>query len=111
MTLLALIGASSYSITSAKTTESNPSIEELEIAAEANDAKALISLGIAYFQGRLVAQDYKKAKDLFQRASDQGFSEPTTMLAIMYLKGLGVVADEEKATELFKKAETMRNMT
>jgi len=111
MTLIALIGFNSSSIADKKNTTSKADIEQLKAGAKENNKGMQLALGLAYLSGNGVKQDYKKAKELFQKSSDQGVSESTNMLAIMYLNGLGVVKDEKKAIELFNKAKAMKNIT
>lgn len=70
------------------------------------DMDACSNLGVRYFHGQGVQQDYSKAKELFERAciSDQPIAIACFDLGVMYVLGNGVSKDRIKAKELFKKS-------
>ena len=47
------------------------------------------NLGLLYFHGRGVAQNYQQAAAWFQKAADQGYADSQFNLGIMYAEGLG----------------------
>jgi TPR repeat protein len=52
-----------------------PSNEDLERRIAAGDADAMVTLGDRYYFGRGVAVDYTKARELFERAANQGSAD------------------------------------
>jgi hypothetical protein len=58
-------------------------------------------LGLLYYHGQGVPQDYAKAAELWTAAS---YANSWYMLGILYCDGKGVPKDREKAIALFKKA-------
>ncbi|MDR1486397.1 MAG: sel1 repeat family protein [Deltaproteobacteria bacterium] len=61
-------------------------------------------LGVIYFEGSLVNQDYGKALYWLSLASDQGDPQAAYTLALMYAKGTGIDKDWSKAYELLSKS-------
>lgn len=57
-----------------------------------------------YFLGEGTKQDYKKAKEWYERAAEQEYAKAQTSLGTMYSDGLGVRKDYVKAKEWFGKA-------
>lgn len=82
----------------------NNAIDELIQQADAGDADAQVELGILYYGGDVVRQNFGKAEFYFRLASEQG--EPTAQnnLGWMYLNGLGVAKDYAKAEQFFTMA-------
>jgi TPR repeat protein len=62
------------------------------------------NLGSLYANGQGVAQDYTKARELFQKAADEGEAIGMTNLGLLYENGQGVAQDYAKARELYEKA-------
>ena len=83
-----------------------PDLASLEKKASAGDAEAQIALGLAYDQGRGIAQDRRTAAEWFAKAAAQGVAEAQFNLGTMYSSGVGVRKDEAKAVEWFEKAAT-----
>lgn len=52
--------------------EQTNSFATLEQSAKQGDAQAQFQLGLLYFKGDEVQQDYKQAKDWFEKAAKQG---------------------------------------
>ena len=46
--------------------------QEVKSAAENGDIESMNTLGVIYFSGELVSQDYAKAKYWFEKAADNG---------------------------------------
>jgi len=70
--------------------------KEFKILAEQGDATAQFSLGMMYYNGEGVAQDYKEAMKWFRLAAEQGIEEAVRSqnnLGWMYDQGLGVIQD------------------
>ncbi|MDP0344398.1 tetratricopeptide repeat protein, partial [Glaesserella parasuis] len=59
-------------------------------AAEQGYAKAQGMLGVMYYKGQGVRQDYHQAVKWFQKAAEQGYAKAQGMLGVMYYKGQGV---------------------
>lgn len=82
----------------------NDAIAELRRAAEQGDAKAQLNLGMMYYFGKVVPQDYSKTIQWFRRAADQGFAMAQLNLGGMYYKGQGVPQDYVAAHMFFNLA-------
>jgi len=65
---------------------------------------ARYDLGVSYYNGTGVPQDFNKAVKLWQEGADKGIEAAQTNLAACYLNGQGVKQDYAKAVELFRKA-------
>lgn len=65
--------------------------------AEAGMAEAQFNLGLMYFSGKGVEQDYEQAADWYRAAADQRIGEAQFNLGNMYEKGLGVEPDDIQA--------------
>jgi TPR repeat protein len=61
-------------------------------------------LGILYYNGEGVAQDYEKALKWFQKGAHNGDTSSMSNLGSLYANGQGVAQDYAKARELFEKA-------
>ncbi|MBW1988394.1 MAG: sel1 repeat family protein, partial [Deltaproteobacteria bacterium] len=62
-------------------------------AAEQGYVNAQFKLGLAYFLGQGVSQDYAQAAQWFRKAAEQGLPEAQFILGVAYLHGLGVPQD------------------
>ncbi len=60
------------------------------------------SLGVLYYRGHLVEQDYAKSRYWYERSAAQGNAYALLNLGIMYQEVVGVEADEAKALEYFR---------
>lgn len=72
--------------------------------ANQGNASAQYNLGLKYFKGEGVRQDYNKAFDLYQKAANQGYAGAQNNLGLMYSRGNGVLQNYISAKELFKKS-------
>lgn len=79
-------------------------IDELQKSCNKDDAARCTRLGLAYYLGRGVRQDYKKASELYSKACGLGFSSGCYNLGILYTNGQGVKQDKSMAKEYFGKA-------
>ena len=77
---------------------------ELHKAAEQGDAVAQFNLGVLYYNGDGVPQDYKEAVEWLTKAAEQGFSDAQSKLGWMYLEGESVPQDYEKAAKWLLKS-------
>ena len=68
------------------------------------------NLGSLYLTGRGVKQDYQKAKELYEKAANQGFDEALNILGGMYYNGEGIKQDYIKAKEFYEKAANKGNV-
>jgi len=65
---------------------------------------AMWLLGLLYNNGQGVAQDFGKARELFEKAAAKGDAMAMWLLGLLYDKGQGVVQDYAKAREWYEKA-------
>jgi TPR repeat protein len=61
--------------------------------AEKGDAKAQHNLGLMYYQGQGVPQNYSEAAKWYRRAAEQGMADSQVNLGLMYYHGQGVSRD------------------
>ena len=80
------------------------SLEDLLKLAEKGNAIAQSELGIRYYDGNGVTQDYKKAVEWFTKSAEQGYAEAQNNLGVCYNDGLGVKKNAKTAVEWYKKA-------
>jgi len=64
-----------------------------EPLAEAGSAPAQFNLGLLFFDGKGVPQDFERAAKWFERAADQGFVGAQRNLGELYFAGKGVKRD------------------
>lgn len=72
--------------------------------AETDDAKALVTLGGMYADGRGIEKDETAAVSWYQRAADLGDPEGQSKLGAAYAAGLGVGQDSARAAEWYRRA-------
>jgi TPR repeat protein len=75
-----------------------------DAGAKHGDATSMLNLGIDYYKGYSIPQDYAKAREWFEKAADKGDADAMVGLGWLYADGSGVTQDYTKARELFKKA-------
>ncbi len=68
-------------------------LRELRPLAEKGDAAAQAMLGLIYYQGKGVQQDYREALSWYFRAADRGDTSAQLALGSMYSQGQGVEQD------------------
>jgi len=61
-----------------------------KLEAEKGDLEAQVDLGVMYFSGEGIPQNYDEALKWYRRAADKGNAAAQNNLASMYLKGLGI---------------------
>lgn len=79
------------------------SFSDEELATQ-GDVAAQFRLGLKYYEGEGVRQDYMKAAEWYQKAAEQGNPGSEYYLGLMYYNGEGVRQDYTKATEWYQKA-------
>ena len=72
--------------------------------ADQGDAIAQYDLGVLYYQGKEVRQDYTKAIEWYGKAANQGHADAQTILGVIYESGKGVRQDYAKAKQWYEKA-------
>ena len=70
---------------------------EWEPLADSGSAAAQLYLGLLFYDGRGVPQDFHEARRWFQRAADQGYAKAQHNLGAMYGAGKGVGRDYSQA--------------
>lgn len=82
-------------------------INILETASRSGDTSAQSTLGIAYFNGEYVKQDYARAASLCKSAADQGNAKGMACLGTLYFYGYALPKDIVKALKLFRSSEEL----
>jgi TPR repeat protein len=82
-------------------------VKYLEEAEAKNYARAIFELGVLYFYGQGVEQNYRIAKTKFNKAAYRGDALSNLFLSEIFRKGLGVKVDLDKANALLEKAEQL----
>ena len=99
-------------------TKENPAeaFRLLSFAASYDDVSAQINLGYCYYNGIGVAQDYKKAWELFEKArgnktiSSNQYALVVNNMAVMRYYGYGVPRDVLKAMDEYKSVSSVSGM-
>lgn len=68
-------------------------LEKLKLLAEQGDANAQNTLGIKYYDGFELSQNYVEAARLFRLAAEQGDAKSQNLLGQMHTDGKGVLQD------------------
>ena len=79
-------------------------IAKLRTSAEGGDASAQNKLGLLYYEGTGVPQDYRQAKQSFEEAAKQGHTGAQTNLGTLYLNGEGAPQSDRMALFWFNQA-------
>ena len=72
---------------------STKAIELWRRAAEQGLAQAQFAVGLAYYRGAGVLQDYAEARKWLRKAAEHGYPEAQFFLAHLYIKGEGLPVD------------------
>jgi TPR repeat protein len=91
-------------ITKITTPEPNDLFRDLLIKAEAGDAESQYELGLRYYHGTDVSQDYREAIKWYTKAAEQGHALSQLNLGMMYDEGKGVPQDYKEAAKWYTKA-------
>ncbi|MFK5980243.1 MAG: caspase family protein [Rhizobiaceae bacterium] len=82
----------------------------LERAAKTGDAEAQYELARLYEKGIGVAQNVKKAIELYHQAADTNYADAINDLGFLhYQGGLGIIRDKKRALEYFGRAADLRH--
>lgn len=73
-------------------------------SAEKGDATAQFNLGLNYYKGQGVEQNYTEAAKYFRKAAEQGNADAQCYLGVMYAKAQGVDPDYAEAVKWSRKA-------
>jgi TPR repeat protein len=79
-------------------------LKEIEPLAKAGNADAQHLLGLMYYMGRGVKQDYKQALQWHRKAALQGKADAQYVVGAMYYTGNAVIQDHKQAVVWFRKA-------
>ena len=79
-------------------------LKEFKKAAQQGDAYAQFNLGLMYYEGEGVPQDYAKAMSWYLKAAEQGNASAQYSLGLMYADGRGVPQDDSQAVVWYTKA-------
>lgn len=78
--------------------------ESLRARAEQGDGISQFNLGIMYYQGQGVVQDYAEAARWYRKAAELGVTKAQFNLGVMYAQGRGVARDYAEAARWYRKA-------
>jgi len=79
-------------------------VKKLEQQANQGDVEAQFNLGLTYYNGEGVPQDYAQAMKWYRLAADQGVAEAQYNLGLMYYNGRGVPQDDAQAMKWYRLA-------
>ena len=77
--------------------------------AKKGDPEAQNTVGVAYYDGKGVAQDYTQAVYWYRKAAEQGYFDAQNDLGTAYYNGKGVPQDYTQAVYWFRKAAEQGN--
>ena len=80
------------------------SIEQLTQEAKQGDAEAQYKLGVAYYEGKGVLLNFRKAAHWFLQASEQGHVRAQYNLGLCYNNGQGVPKNHDVSRNLITQA-------
>ena len=78
-------------------------IEIFKKACDEGASSGCYNLGLLYYNGTEIEQEYFKAAEAFSKACDDGHEKACYNLAYMYQNGYGVRLDSKKALSLYEK--------
>jgi TPR repeat protein len=79
-------------------------LKEIRPLAQAGNADAEHLMGLMYYMGRGVPQDYKTALEWHRKAALQGKADAQYVVGAMYYTGNAVIQDHKQAVGWFRKA-------
>lgn len=79
-------------------------LKEIRPLAQAGNAEAEHLLGLMYYMGRGVPQDYKAALEWHRKAALKGKADAQYVVGAMYYTGNAVIQDHRQAVSWFRKA-------
>ena len=81
----------------------------LETEARQGNKYAQFSLGVLYYNGQGVPQDYNQAAQWYRKAAEQGRADARNNLGVLYDQGQGVPQDYNQAAQWYRKAAEQGN--
>ncbi len=75
--------------------------QEFAALAEQGDSKAMVSIGMLFYNGEGFPQDFGKAMDWFLKAMALGNGDAYNNIGVMFRDGLGVTTNRAVAYDLF----------
>jgi len=78
--------------------------EATRLAAQQGDANAQFELGLMYFMGKVVPQNYVEAAKWYRLAAEQGHAKAQFNLGELYDLGLGVAQNYAEASKWYRSA-------
>jgi len=97
-------GMTGKCICSSSQLHEQPNIAEIKKAAEQGNMEAQRKLGLKYFNGNGLPEDYQKAVEWYQKAAEQGDEMAQWFLGGMYDEGKGVNQNINQALFWYAKA-------
>lgn len=82
----------------------NPEFDELLVKAEKGDAQAQYDIGLSYYKGNGVEQNYAEAIKWYRKAAKQGYVHAQVDLGFAFESGNGVKQNYEEAVKWYRKA-------
>jgi uncharacterized protein len=79
------------------TSNAADSVEQIRAKASLGDAAAQFNIGVMYYEGQGVQQDYNQAAAWYRKAAGQGHAKAQFNLGVIYKKGQGVPQDYAQA--------------
>ena len=105
LALFLLMGfLSVYVVPQVKAESGDIDVGKITQLAEQGDAETQLNLGVMYYNGNGVSQDYKQAFKWSAKAAEQGLATAQYNLGVMYYHGNGVSQDYKQAFKWFTKA-------
>ncbi|WP_374341536.1 tetratricopeptide repeat protein [Azonexus sp.] len=99
-----LIALILFTLPFAASPEEMRDLARVAIQAALDQRDGLYNLGVSFYAGRSVKQDYSKAAYLWKKASDKGSLAAKNNLGYLYFEGLGVAPDADAAVKLWREA-------
>ena len=99
-----MVALLSLSLVQAVWADNVPDFKKTLQAAEQGYAKAQFNLGLIYYNGQGVSQDYTQAVQWYRKAAEQGVAQAQYNLGVMYANGQGIRQDDAQAVQWFLKA-------
>jgi hypothetical protein len=84
-------------------------VDTLRVHAKNGKANAQYELGVLYFEGIVLTQNFDEAFKLFKAASDKKHIDAQVMLALCYKNGSGTTKNLKEAVKLFTDAANKKN--
>ena len=84
-------------------------LEKITRLAEVGDPLAQNKLGLSYYRGENIPQDFNKALEWYRKAAAQEFADAQYNLGVMYDAGHGVPEDKAVAAKWYAKAAEQGN--